>query len=145
MTGPGRGLAIEADLADLLTEVGTNAAKVPNATDTDVAEIGLPEAKSRVRSTAVPDICENLRLRHGDSPGEVLGTCDPPGPNIRIYELQWTFDPNLGPWNDGGNFPNSRAFKISGLPRGKDIWVRVRAVNTNGEGGWSDPATIMVT
>ena len=42
-------------------------------------------------------------------------------------------------------FPNSRAFKFSGLTRGKDVWVRVRARNAVGAGAWSDPATIMVT
>jgi hypothetical protein len=48
----------------------------------------------------------------------------------------------------GGNNPepfvNSRAFKFANLPRGKDVWVRVRARNVVGPGPWSDPATIMV-
>lgn len=147
-TGPSRDQQIDGAfqaLSDLLGHVAENAMQVANVTDANLAAIGLPVAKSRVRSTAPPEICPNLRLRHGDNPGEVFGTCDPPGPNIRIYELQWTFDPNAGPWNDGGSFPNSRAFKLTGMQRGKDIWVRVRAVNTNGPGGWSDPATIMVT
>jgi hypothetical protein len=38
-----------------------------------------------------------------------------------------------------------RSFKFSGLTRGKDVWVRVRARNSVGAGAWSDPATIMVT
>jgi hypothetical protein len=76
--------------------------------------------------------------------GEVLAKCVPPETNIRIYFLQWTLDPNGGVWNDGGSCTNSQSFRLSGLPRGKDIWVRVAAVNTVGQGAWSDPATIMV-
>jgi hypothetical protein len=30
-------------------------------------------------------------------------------------------------WTEGGIFPTSRVFKFEGMPRLKDIWVRVRA------------------
>ncbi len=46
---------------------------------------------------------------------------------------------------DGGSFPKSRGMAISGLPRAKDIWVRVRVLGTNGLGDWGDPATILVS
>ena len=59
--------------------------------------------------------------------------------------LAWTLDPNGISWSDPETFPNSRAFRFTGLTRGKDVWVRVRARNTIGAGPWSDPATIMVT
>jgi hypothetical protein len=148
MRGSGRAQAIDAAfdaLALLLGEVATNAPQIANVTDTQLAEIGLPIAKTPARATAPPAVCENLRLSHGSLPGEVTGRCQPPAGNIRVYEGQWTLDPNGNSWSDPETFPNSRAFKFIGLTRGKDVWVRVRARNTVGAGPWSDPATIMVT
>jgi hypothetical protein len=148
MKGPGRAQAINAafdDLAELLGAVATNAPQVAGVNDTQLAEIGLPIAKTPTRATAAPDVCENLRLKHGQMPGEVLARCQPPPGNIRTYDGEWSLDPNNLEWTEGGIFPNSRAFKFDGLPRGKDVWVRVRARNTVGAGAWSDPATIMVT
>lgn len=148
MTGPGRAQAISSAFAALdllLGEVATNAPQVAGVNDTNLAAIGLPVAKTASRVTEPPAVCENLRLSHGSLPGEVRGRCQPPAGNIRVYEGQWTLDPNGNSWSDPETFPNSRAFKFSGLPRGKDVWVRVRARNTVGAGPWSDPATIMVT
>lgn len=148
MTGPGRAQAINAaftSLADLLGEVATNAPQIAGVTDTDLAEIGLPLAKTPTRATTPPPAPQNLRLNHGANPGEVTGKCDPVQGNLRTYEGQWTLDPNAGTWSDVETFPNSRAFKWTGLARGKDTWFRVRARNSIGAGPWSDPATIMVT
>ena len=61
-----------------------------------------------------------------------------------MFEVEWAFDPVNGPWTQAEGGTNSRALPLSGLPRGKDIWVRVRARNVKGLGAWSDPATIMV-
>ena len=150
MVGVGRAQALKAAfaaLAKLLADVATNAPQVPDVTDTDLAEIGLPVAKKRERVTAPPEACANLRVAHGEMPGEVTGKCDPNSGNgnIRTYEGQWTLDPNGTQWSEPASFANSRSFKFSGLERGKDHWFRVRARNTVGAGAWSDPATIMVT
>ncbi len=146
--GPSRAQAITAafdSLAGLLADVAVNAPQIEGVTDIDLAAIGLPVQKARTRETQAPGMCENLRPRHGNNPGEVLAVCDPVGTNIRLYDAQFTLDPNAGTWTDAGSFPNSRAFKFTGLARGKDTWFRVRGRNTVGPGAWSDPATIMVT
>jgi hypothetical protein len=148
MVGPGRKQAIGAGsgvLANLLGDVATNARQITGVDDTQLAEIGLPVAKKPARTTTVPDICLDLFLMHGQMPGQVRARCQPPAGNIRTYDLEWTLDPNGLEWTSGGTFANSRAFTLDELPRGKDIWVRVRARNTLGAGAWSDPATIMVT
>ena len=62
----------------------------------------------------------------------------------QAYELEYTLDPNAGPWTDGGTFASTRGIGITGLTRGKDYWARIRAVGPNGAGAWSDPATILV-
>ena len=148
MHGPGRAQAITASfeaLAGLLSLVAVNAPQVPNVTDTELAEIGLPIAKTPTRTTQPPDVCGNLRLYRSNESGAITGRCEPPGGYIRIYEGQWSLDPINGTWSDIETFPSSRGFKFSGLARGKDVWVRVRARNSVGAGPWSDPATIMVT
>ncbi len=68
-------------------------------TDTDLAEIGLPIAKTPTRTTQPPEVCGNLRLDHGNKPGDITGRCEPPTGNIRVYEAQWTLDLN-GAWSD---------------------------------------------
>ena len=150
MTAPGPGTraaltAAAATLAGSLSLLADNIMETPGVTDTDLAGSDFPILKERVRTTAPPAAPGNLRLRHGTMPGQVIGTCDPAGDNIRGYEGQWTLDLNAGPWTDLEPFPNSRALRGDDLPRGKDIWSRVRARNSIGAGAWSDPATIMVT
>jgi hypothetical protein len=148
MVGPGRAQAIRAafaKLATLLGEISVNAPQVTGVTDTDLAMIGIPQTKTPVRETEPPGPCENLRLRNNGMPGEIRGRCESLGENIRLYEVQWTLDPNGTDWSDPIGFPNSRSFKLAGLTRGKDVWVRARARNTIGVGPWGDPATIMVT
>jgi hypothetical protein len=148
MHGPGRKQAIAtafAGLAELLGEIAVNAPQVTDVTDMQLAEIGLPVVKPPQRSTQPPNAPQNLRLFHGASAGEVTGKCDSLGEKIRVYEAQWTLDPNGDTWSNAETFPNSRSFRFEGLTRGKDIWVRVRARNAIGAGAWSDPATIMVT
>jgi hypothetical protein len=70
--------------------------------------------------------------------------CDPVA-RAKAYELQYTLDPNAGPWIDAGTFSSTRGLGLTGLTRGKDHWARVRGVGPSGVGAWSDPATIMVT
>ena len=147
MYGPGRAQAISASftgLSGLLSQVSTNAPQVPNVTDADLAAIGIPLVKTPTRTTQPPDQVQNVLLDNGANAGEVEGTCDPAGYNTRVYEAQWTFDPNSDTWNETSIFPNSRSIKFTGLTRGKDVWVRVRARNVKGAGAWSNPAVIMV-
>jgi hypothetical protein len=148
MHGPGRSQAIRTAfnaLDELLGEIAVNAPQVTGVTDTQLAEIGLPIVKTPQRSTEPPDAPQDVRLFHGANPGAIKGRCDSLGDRIRVYEAQWTLDPNGDTWSNPETFPNSRSFKYSSLTRGKDTWVRVRARNTIGAGAWSDPATIMVT
>ncbi len=148
MVGPGRKqalLAARMNLADLLADVAMNAPQIPEITDMDLAQIGLRVLeKPGPRTTEPPAKCESFQTRHGQEPGTVVGTCAPAKPMVRLYEGQWTLDPNGNTWSAILTFPNSRAFAWTGLERGKDTWFRVRARNIAGPGPWSDPAMIMV-
>lgn len=85
----------------------------------------------------------NVRLKQTGVSGVVQVMCDAVT-RAQAYELQYTLDPNAGPWTDGGTFASTRGIGMTGLTRGKDYWARVRAVGPNGAGAWSDPATILV-
>jgi hypothetical protein len=149
MTGPAATATVQvktAVLAAALGAIADKANKTTGVTEPDLAGTGMPLVKERTATTDVPPAPTNLRLRHGNMPNTVDGTCDPiPGGNIRSYEGQSTLDANAGPWSDIIVFPNSRSLHFTGLTRGKDTWFRVRARNIIGAGPWSDPATIMVT
>ena len=146
-TGPGATETVRAamlTLATSLSTLATNVMETPGVTEADLAATEFPMAKEVQRTTTVPPAPANLRLRHGAISGQILGRCDTLGDNIKTYEIQWTLDPNAGPWTDGEPTTSSLRLKFDGLPRGTDIWVRVRARNVVGAGAWSDPATIMV-
>ena len=144
---PGRAQAITAargTLIALLGQLGQFLDTRPNVTEAMLATTGFDLPKRPVRATAPPGIAQNLRLFHGANPGEVRALCDALA-GARSFEVEWTLDPNAGPWSTATGFPNRLEMILTGLPRGKDIWVRVRGLGTRGFGPWSDPATIMVT
>jgi hypothetical protein len=69
-----------------------------------------------------------------------------PSERARGYEVQIALDPMAGPWVTYDTFTSSRGIILTGQPRAKDIWVRVRAIGPNNtKSGWSDPATILVS
>ena len=147
MVGPGRKQAVKATrttLEGLLADVAVNAPQVPNVTPSDLATLGIPEVKPPVRTTEVPTQPLDFRLKHGIMSGVVEAKCKAPGGNIRWFVIEWTLDPNAGVWTPAGTSTSSQKISIEDLPRGKDIWVRIAAVNVIGQGAWSDPATIMV-
>jgi hypothetical protein len=93
-----------------------------------------------------PPTPTNVRVKRGEQSCTILPQCDAVTTGgVRMYEAEWTLDPSNGSWNNGGAFPNSRAMQLNGLPRAKDVWVRVRVQGTNGPSAWSDPATILVS
>ena len=104
---------------------------------------GYDLRKINERDTTPTAKPENLRVKPTGIPGEAKLDCSGV-PNVLTYEMQWTLDPNAGPWNAAGIVPSIRAMLIEGLQRGKDTWFRVRAYGPNGAGPWSDPATMMV-
>lgn len=144
--GPGAKVALHASkakLAQMLSTMARNLMATPNVTETELAETQFPLAKVRERTTSTPPAPGDLRLRHGAVSGQVLGSCRMSMANIRLLEVQWTLDPSVGPWIDAAPSTKTKSIVIDGLPRGKDIWVRIRARNVAGAGAWSDPATIM--
>ena len=147
--GPARTTAVAGchrALAALLQELATHLMGTPDVIEADLASTGFDLPRPHTRSEALPPAPGNLRLKLGPHSMEVIPMCDAvTSIGVRVYEVEWTLDPNHGPWIHGGIHPHSRAMLVAGLPRAKDIWMRVRAIGTRGPGSWSDPATILVS
>ncbi len=63
----------------------------------------------------------------------------------RAYKLQQSDVSEPFSWKDfDGNVVSETSLEIASLESGKKIWWRVTAINTKGEGDWSDPATCRV-
>ena len=64
--------------------------------------------------------------------------------NANAYEVQTSVDPITGTsFATVTTVTKSKAL-LTGLTSGAKIWVRVRAIGTAGNGGWSDPAGTFV-
>ena len=145
MDGSGRTAAVAAARADLETKLGQLAGNLEltaGVTDAQLATTGFEMRKPRTTTDAPVDAPQNVRVKSTGMNGQVQVLCAPVD-RARSYQVQKTLDPTN--WTDVGTFGSTRGITISGLERGKDIWVRVRAVGGNGPGAWSDPATVMVT
>ena len=67
-----------------------------------------------------------------------------PANGLQVSALGRTFDPVNGPWTMVPAFSSTRGMVLEGLTRGKDYFVRVRAVATGqNRGPWSDIANAM--
>jgi hypothetical protein len=136
--------ATRAKLADSLEKLARGLELVPNVTEAMLATSGFELRKVPSVSGEIVAAPGNVRLKQTGVSGVVQVLCDAVN-RASAYEMQYTLDPNAGPWIDGETFASTRGIGISGLTRGKDYWVRLRAIGTNGPGPWSDPATILVS
>ena len=81
--------------------------------------------------TAVPGTTDSLAVSWS-------APANPGRPAITSYDVQYRAG-SSGAWTDGPQNVTGTAARLSGLQAGTDYQVRVRATNTNGDSGWSDP------
>ncbi len=94
-------------------------------------------------SSLPPAAPQNVRLKTTGISGELQVLL---GKVLRaiFYEVEYALDPVNGPWLTLPAFSSTRGIVITGLTRGKDYYVRVRAVASGqNRGPWSDIATAM--
>lgn len=110
---------------------------------TMLAATGYPLASASTPSTTPPGQIFNLTLTAGDHEGTLDLTFDPEA-LAKTYEVQLTsVHPVDGPWTTMAQITTSST-TLTGLTSGQRVWVRVRAIGSNGMGAWSDPATKIV-
>jgi hypothetical protein len=144
--GPARDAAIAETRPVLTTQLEQMARTLeltPDVTDAMLATTGFDMRAPVVRTGAAVDAPGDVRLKLTGTSGQVQVLFASVN-RAKSYEVQFSLDPSTGQWTDAGTFGSSRNLFLNGLPRAKDVWVRVRAVGPDGPGGWSDPATILV-
>ena len=98
---------------------------------------------AKITPSTAPEKGTNFSITAGDDDG-ALDDQNDPAAGARTYEIQVsTVDPVAGPWTTKAQ-PTASRWTLEGLASGQRVWVRVRAVGTNGTGPWSDPATKIV-
>jgi|GEM_PF-2631150 len=132
-------------LEQLLDDLADDLEKTANSDPVKLATTGYDLRKPTAPTTDPLPVPQNLRLKLTGVSGSIQLLFDP-SDRAKGYQVQWTDDPNNGVWKDYDTFSSSRGNTLTGFPRAKDIWVRVRAIGpNNSKSGWSDPATILVS
>jgi hypothetical protein len=118
--------------------------------DGDTAKLmgtGYDLRKDIVRSTdtspaPAPD---GFTVKHGGLSGHVILHATRVA-GAKSYEAQHTDgDPHdEAAWHSVGVFTSCNKLEIDGLTPAKTYWFRLRAIDSNGNGAWTDPASLMV-
>ena len=133
--------AIAALLASA-SQLSTYVDLIANGDQSKVLSAGM-QVRSAATPTTAPNRVMNLAITSGDSAGELDLQWDTI-PGAKTYEIQTSPDPMTATsWTSQPSVTKSKAV-ILGLTSGARVWMRVRAVNSAGQGAWSDPATKIV-
>ena len=111
-----------------------------------VNKSGFPSyPTTRTPDTSPPAAPTDLRLKHGDLPGDLVARYKPDRQNSTNEVQANTGDPNNeADWHTKGLFQGGTA-EMTGFTPGTVAWIRVRTVGLKGVmGAWSDPAQIRV-
>ncbi len=144
--GPVREQSIAAargTLSGLLTTLAGALQLVTGVTDAQLAGTGFSLRQSATHTTQPPDAPTGVHLKAGVGAGTLQVLLSAVLRAV-MYEVQYTLDPVNGPWTDAPASNSTRGLLLTGLTRGKDYFVRVRAVATGqNRGPWSDIASAM--
>ena len=116
---------------------------VPGVTAVDLAGTGFELWQSNHHTSLPPDMPTGLHLKYPGILGQLQVLLSAVA-RAMFYEVEYTLDPVNGPWTAVPAFGSTRGIVLTGLTRGKDYYVRVRAVAAGqNRGPWSDIATTM--
>ena len=131
-------------VAGLVNALTSLAGYVQSQSGGDAAKIQSASMSVKAARTPanLPEAVAGLSITSGDGSGELDLHWEPNG--AKTYELQSSTDPNFA--TNVRSHPTVTKSKttLTGLVSGTQVWVRVRAVNSAGQGAWSDPATKIV-
>jgi hypothetical protein len=144
--GDTRDEAVRATRAELCStlELMARSCEAITRERSQLAATGFPLRKDPAKLDKPLDAPGRVRLRSTGTSCEIKLLCDPVR-RAGAYEVAHALHPHDGPWTHLATFRSTRGILIKGLHRGKDYWVRIRAIGSNGPGAWSEPATMMVT
>jgi hypothetical protein len=130
--------ALEDQLDTLMTQLVSFIDSVAGGDEAKILSAGLDTRATPTTTTEPPPAPSALNVTVGDRDGELDLSWDTV-PGAKSYVVETSEDqPNA--WKHSGVATRSK-FTLSGLESGKRYWVRVSAINSVGQSGWSDPAT----
>ncbi len=133
-------LNISVDELDLVMgQITAHVDSVAGGDESKILSAGL-DTRAAATSTTEPPPPSALDTTIGDREGELDASWDTVA-GAKSYVIETSEDPpQPAAWKHAGVSTKSR-FTIKGLPSGKRCWIRVAAINSAGQSGWSDPAT----
>jgi hypothetical protein len=128
------------ELDAVISQIGGYVDNVAGRDETKILSTGFDTRAARTATSHPPPPPDALDTTIGGYDGELDALWDPVA-GAKSYVIETSEDPPTPTsWKHAGVSTKSR-FKIKGLQSGKRYWIRVAAINTAGQSGWSDPAT----
>jgi predicted phage tail protein len=132
--------ALEDQLDALMNQFVSHVDSVSGGDEAKILSAGLDIRAAATATTQPPPQPAALDVTAGDRDGELDASWDTVA-GAKSYVIETSEDPPTPTsWKHAGVSTKSR-FTISGLQSGKRYWIRVAAINSAGQSGWSDPAT----
>lgn len=130
----------EDELDGVMNQLAAHVDSVAGGDEAKILSAGLDTRAAATSTTEPPPPPRALDATVGDREGELDASWDTVA-GSKSYIIETSEDPPTPTsWKHAGVSTKSR-FTIAGLPSGKRYWIRVAAINTAGQSGWSDPAT----
>jgi len=127
-------------LVKIITKLAAYVESVAGDDEQIILSAGMDTRERGTVSTETATQPHALFVSAGDHDGELDLSWDKVA-GAKSYVIEKSGDPPTATgWTHSGVSTKS-TFTVSGLTSGTRYWFRVAAVNTNGQSGWSDPAT----
>lgn len=114
---------------------------------TKLMSTGFDLRKDIVRGTRTDPLLAPMGFsaRHGKLSGVVILHATRLS-GAASYEAQYTDgDPKVeSDWKNAGTYPGCNHIEITGLAIGKNHWFRIRGIDSNGPGKWTEPVSLIV-
>ena len=128
------------ELDGMMGQIAAHVDSVAGGDEAKILSAGLDTRAAATSTTEPPPPPPALDSTIGDREGELDASWDTTA-GAKSYIIETSEDPPTPTsWKHSGVSTKSR-FTITGLQSGKRYWIRVAAINSAGQSGWSDPAT----
>ena len=132
--------ACEEELDGLMSQIAGHVDSVAGNDEAKILSAGFDTRAAATATSQPPPPPSSLDTTIGDHDGELDASWDTVA-GAKSYVVEISEDPPTPTgWKHAGVSTKSK-FTIEGLQSGKRYWIRVAAINTAGQSGWSDPAT----
>jgi hypothetical protein len=128
------------ELDGVISQIGGHVDSVAGNDEGKILSAGFDTRAAATATSQPPPPPSSLDSTISDHDGELDASWDTVA-GAKSYVIETSEDPPTPTsWKHGGVSTKSK-FTIEGLQSGKRYWIRVAAVNSAGQSGWSDPAT----